>query len=87
MEIIGLAITGLLGLFPLDLCLVGVLPPILGIYPRISEHGNDERLIDDIRPGAKTNIEGKQTDSVINKRTGYLALVLTRNHFLFEQTD
>ena len=76
-----IVLTIIFGLLLIDFLLIGIVPPIMGIWPRISSLGNDERIFESSLLGANTNMKGKHIESQVNRRRGYTAAVLTKSHF------
>lgn len=76
-----LILSTIFGLLLIDFLLIGIIPPIIGLWPRISSLGDNERIFESSLLDANTNMIGKHVESQVNKRRGYTAAVLTRKHF------
>ncbi len=76
-----LILTAIFGLILIDFLLIGFLPPVFGVWPRIKDLGNNPPIMESSLIGANTNIKGKYIDSMVNNRRGYQAAVLTKDHF------
>jgi hypothetical protein len=76
-----LILTVIFGVVLIDFLLIGIIPPLLGIWPRISELGKNKRIMESSLLGASTNLKGKHIESQVNKRRGFSAAVLTYKHF------
>ena len=76
-----LILTAIFGLVLIDFLLIGFLPPLFGIWPRISELGKNEKIMESSLLSANTNLKGPHIESQVNKRRGFTAAVLTHKHF------
>ena len=78
---IGLILTCIFGLLLIDFCLVGIVPPILKVWPSIKALGSSTPLIDGSLSWARTNMQGKFIKPMVNQRMGYQSATLTKEHF------
>jgi hypothetical protein len=76
-----LILSTIFGFLLIDFLLIGIIPPILGIWPRISDLGNKERIMENSLISANTNMKGRHIESQVNNRRGFSAAILTHEHF------